>query len=58
MVADSDLVAGQIDMTVIDGHVVLVGVIESSDNVKKIIDIAYATKGVKAVISFIQTVPR
>jgi len=58
MVGDSDLVAGQIDMTVIDGHVVLVGVIESGDNVKRIIAIAYATKGVKAVISFIQTVPR
>jgi osmotically-inducible protein OsmY len=58
MVGDSDLTANQIDMTVIDGHVVLVGVIESSDNVKRIIAIAYATKGVKAVISFIQTVPR
>ena len=58
MVGDSDLMADQIDMTVIDGHVVLVGVIESSDNVKRIIAIAHATKGVKAVISFIQTVPR
>jgi osmotically-inducible protein OsmY len=58
MVGDSDLTADQIDMTVIDGHVVLVGVIESSDNVKKIIAIAHATKGVTAVISFIQTVPR
>jgi hyperosmotically inducible periplasmic protein len=58
MVGDSDLTADQIDMTVIDGHVVLVGVIESSDNVKRIIAIAHATRGVKAVISFIQTVPR
>lgn len=58
MVGDSDLKADQIDMTVIDGHVVLIGVIESSDNVKRIIALAHATKDVKAVISFIQPVPR
>src|SRR5512147_2908533 len=58
MVGDSDLKADQIDMTVIDGHVVLVGVIESSDNVKRILAIAHATQDVKAVKSFIQTVPR
>jgi hyperosmotically inducible periplasmic protein len=58
MVGDSNLTADQIEMTVIDGHVVLVGVIESSDNVKRIIAIAQATRRVTAAISFIQTVPR
>ncbi len=43
-------------MTVIDGHVVLVGVVSSSARLNKIIAIAHATKGVKAVKSFIQVV--
>jgi len=58
MVGDSDLRAGQVDMTVIDGHVVLVGVVDSNTRAEKIIAIAHATKGVKAVKSFLQVVPR
>jgi osmotically-inducible protein OsmY len=54
MVGDSDLMAAQVDMTVIDGHVVLVGVVSSRAKVEKIIAIARATDGVKAVKSFIQ----
>lgn len=45
-------------MTVIDGHVVLVGVVDSNAKAQKIIAIARATKGVKAVKSFIQAVPK
>lgn len=56
MVGDSDLKADQVDMTVIDGHVVLIGVVSSSAKINKIIAIAHATKGVKAVKSFIQVV--
>jgi osmotically-inducible protein OsmY len=54
MVGDSDLMAAQVDMTAIDGHVVLVGVVSSRAKVEKIIAIARATDGVKAVKSFIQ----
>ena len=54
MVGDPDLKADQVDMTVIDGHVVLVGVVSSIAKVNKIIAIAHATSGVKAVKSFIQ----
>ena len=56
MVGDSDLKADQVDMTVIDGHVVLIGVVSSITKVNKIIAIAHATKGVNAVKSFIQVV--
>jgi osmotically-inducible protein OsmY len=54
MVGDSDLKADQVDMTVIDGHVVLVGMVSSKTKVEKIIGIARETKGVKVVNSFIQ----
>lgn len=54
MVGDSDLKADQIDMKVLDGHVVLLGVVSSRPKVEKIIAIARATNGVKAVKSFIQ----
>ena len=54
MVGDSNLKADQVDMTVIDGHVVLVGVVGSSVKAGKITAIARATKGVKVVKSFIQ----
>lgn len=54
MVGDSDLKADQVDMAVIDGHVVLVGVVGSKAKVEKIIAIARATSGVKVVKSFIQ----
>ncbi len=54
MVGDSDLKGDQVDMTVIDGHVVLVGVVGSSVKAEKITAIARATKSVKVVKSFIQ----
>jgi hyperosmotically inducible periplasmic protein len=54
MVGDVDLKADQVDMTVIDGHVVLVGMVSSKTKVEKIIGIARETKGVKVVKSFIQ----
>jgi osmotically-inducible protein OsmY len=56
MVGDSDLKADQVDMTVIDGHVVLIGMVSSSAKVRRVMAIAHATKGVKAVKSFIQVV--
>jgi osmotically-inducible protein OsmY len=56
MVGDSDLKADQVDMTVIDGHVVLIGAVSSGAKINKIIAIAHATQGVKAVKSFIQVV--
>jgi osmotically-inducible protein OsmY len=58
MVGDADLKASQVDMKVIDGHVVLVGVVGSSDKVSRIIAIANSTEGVKAVKSFIQVMSR
>jgi hyperosmotically inducible periplasmic protein len=54
MVEDPELKADQIDMEVIDGHVVLVGVVNSRAKVKRIIAIAHDTTGVRAVKSFIQ----
>jgi osmotically-inducible protein OsmY len=54
MVGDSDLKADQVDTTVIDGHVVLIGVVSSSAKADKIIAIVRATNGVRAVKSFIQ----
>ena len=57
MVKDRDLKADQVDLAVIDGHVVLVGVVDSRAKVKKIVAIAHSTTGVKAVKSYIQIQP-
>jgi len=54
MALDSDLKVDQMDMAVIDGHVVLIGVVSSRSKAERIIAIACATRGVKAVKSFIQ----
>jgi len=54
LVGDGDLKAGQVDMSVIAGHVVLVGVVNRKDKVDKIMTHARATDGVVAVKSFIQ----
>jgi osmotically-inducible protein OsmY len=54
MVGDGDLKAGQVDMSVLAGHVVLVGVVNRAEKVTKIIGHARATEGVVAVKSFIQ----
>jgi osmotically-inducible protein OsmY len=58
MVGDMDLKADQVDMAVIDGHVVLVGVVSSRAKVEKIIAIARDTKDVKVVKTFIQVQDR
>jgi hyperosmotically inducible periplasmic protein len=54
MVADPDLKANQVDIAVIDGQVVLAGVVNSSTRAEKITAIARETGGVKVVKSFIQ----
>ena len=54
LVGDGDLKAGQVDMSVIAGHVVLVGVVNRQEKVDKIIGHARATDGVVSVKSFIQ----
>ncbi len=54
LIADGDLKAGQVDMAVIAGHVVLVGVVNRQEKVDKIIAHARSTDGVVMVKSFIQ----
>lgn len=54
LIADGDLKAGQVDMSVIAGHVVLVGVVNSKAKVDKVIAHARGTGGVVVVESFIQ----
>ncbi|MGH7354972.1 MAG: BON domain-containing protein [Candidatus Rokuibacteriota bacterium] len=54
LVGDGDLKAGQVDMSVVAGHVVLVGVVSSKAKVDKIVAHARSTDGVVAVKSFIQ----
>ena len=54
LIGDGDLKAGQVDMSVIAGHVVLVGVVSSKEKVDKIVAHARSTDGVVAVKSFIQ----
>jgi osmotically-inducible protein OsmY len=54
LVGDVDLKAGQVDMTVVAGHVVLVGVVNSQAKVDKIVAHARSTEGVVAAKSFIQ----
>src|SRR3990172_4095656 len=54
LVRDGDLKAGQVDMAVIAGHVVLVGIVDRPEKIDKIIAHARATDGVVVVKSFIQ----
>ncbi len=54
LIGDGDLKAGQVDMSVVAGHVVLVGVVNSGAKVDRIIGHARGTDGVVAVKSFIQ----
>jgi len=54
LIGDGDLKAGQVDMSVVAGHVVLVGVVNSKAKVDRIIGHARGTDGVVAVKSFIQ----
>jgi len=57
MVMDWDLKESQVTTSVLAGHVVLVGVVDHADKVKKILDHARATGGVVVVKSFIQVAP-
>jgi osmotically-inducible protein OsmY len=57
LIGDGDLKAGQVDMSVLAGHVVLVGVVDSRAKVDKVVAHARATDGVVAVKSFIQVAP-
>ncbi len=54
LVGDTDLKAGQVDMSVLAGHVVLVGVVDRREKIEKIIAHARSIDGVVAVKSFIQ----
>ncbi|HEU4369669.1 MAG TPA: BON domain-containing protein [Methylomirabilota bacterium] len=54
VVWDWDLRASQVSSSVLGGHVVLVGVVDHPDKVKRIVGHAQATGGVVAVKSFIQ----
>ncbi len=54
LIADRDLKAGQVDLAVIGGRVVLVGVVDRQEKVDKIVADARATEGVVAVKSFLQ----
>ncbi|OGL09872.1 MAG: hypothetical protein A3F92_07685 [Candidatus Rokubacteria bacterium RIFCSPLOWO2_12_FULL_71_22] len=58
LVRDGDLKAGQVDMAVIAGHVVLVGIVDRPEKIDKIIAHARATDGVVVVKSFIQITGR
>jgi osmotically-inducible protein OsmY len=57
VVADWDLRLSQVSTSVLDGHVVLVGVVDSADQVQRIVGHARATGGVVAVKSFLQVDP-
>lgn len=54
LIGDGELKAGQVDMAVIAGHVVLVGVVDRQEKIDRIIAHARSTDGVTAVKSFIQ----
>jgi osmotically-inducible protein OsmY len=54
MVGDGELKAGQVDLSVLAGHVVFVGVVDGADKVQRILGHARSTDGVIAVKSFIQ----
>ena len=54
MVADPTLVSSRVDMAVYAGHVVLVGVVPSSEEAERFIGDARSVKGVVTVTSFIQ----
>ena len=55
--ANWNLKASQVSTSVLAGHVVLVGVVDHADKVKKILDYARATGGGVVVKSFIQVAP-
>lgn len=58
LVGDVNLKAGQVDMSVLAGHVVLVGLVDRREKIDKIIAHARSVDGVVAVKSFIQVTPK
>jgi osmotically-inducible protein OsmY len=57
LVVDWDIRLSQVSTSVLAGHVVLVGVVDSAEKARKILGHAQATGGVVAVKSFIQIAP-
>jgi len=57
LIMDWQLRESQVTTSVLAGHVVLIGVVDHADKVKKILDYARATGGVVVVKSFIQVAP-
>lgn len=57
LVGDTQLKSTQVDWSVLGGHVVLVGVVDSNDKVQKIVGHVRAIDGVVAVRSFVQIKP-
>jgi hyperosmotically inducible protein len=54
LVADPNVVAGRVDINVFNGHVILVGVVASNDQVQRFVDDASSVAGVLSVRSYIQ----
>jgi osmotically-inducible protein OsmY len=54
LIGDGDLKAAQVDIAVVAGHVVLVGVVNQQATADKIVAYARATDGVVTVKSFLQ----
>ncbi len=52
--ADPNLTAGQVDIAVYGGHVILVGIVNSYEQVQDFIDDAQGVPGVLSVRSYIQ----
>jgi osmotically-inducible protein OsmY len=57
LVGDGQLKASQVDWSVLGGHVVLVGVVDSSEKLQKIVGHVRSIDGVAAVKSFVQVKP-
>ena len=53
-IGDSTLKGFQVDISVVQGHVVLVGVVSSMDDEMKCVDLAGQIEGVERVVDFIQ----
>ncbi|MFN8642679.1 MAG: BON domain-containing protein [Candidatus Binatia bacterium] len=53
-VADTTLISGRVDVSVYNGHAVLIGVVENRQQMRQFINDAIAVPGVQSVRSFIQ----
>lgn len=54
IIGDLKLRAAQVDVTVVGGHAVVTGIVESADKVDRIVALAGTAEGVVAVRSFVQ----